>query len=326
MRAFGKLTALAAVTLATLSAAPALHAQDYPSRPLRWVVGYPPGGGSDFLARVIGNELSKSLGQPVVVENQPGAASVLAATSVTRSPPDGYTLFSGDNGSLVYNSALFAKPRYDPVKDFAPVGLMARFPLILVVNSQTPAKTAQELFEAIKAAPSKTNYASPGIGSPHHLAMELLIEKAGLAMNHVPYRGAAPAVQDVLANQLPLMVADAAVGLPQIRAGGLKPLAVFSKTRLAALPDVPTLQELGYKDIEAYAWQGLVTVTGTPAAIQSKLTAELQKALANPEVSKKLLDFGLEPIPSDAKALSAYVASESAYWHPLIKARNISLE
>lgn len=326
MRAFGKLTALAAVTLAALTAAPALYAQDYPSRPLRWVVGYPPGGGSDFLARVIGNELSKSLGQPVVVENQPGAASVLAATSVTRSPPDGYTLFSGDNGSLVYNSALFAKPRYDPVKDFTPVGLMARFPLILVVNSQTPAKTVKELFEAVKAAPGKTNYASPGIGSPHHLAMELLIEKAGLAMNHVPYRGAAPAVQDVLANQLPLMVADAAVGLPQIRSGGLKPLAVFSKTRIAALPDVPTLQELGYSDIEAYAWQGLVTVAGTPAAIQSKLTAELQKALTNPDVSKKLIDFGLEPIPSDGKTLSAYIASESAYWHPLIKARNISLE
>lgn len=326
MRAFGKLTALAAVTLAALTAAPALYAQDYPSRPLRWVVGYPPGGGSDFLARVIGNELSKSLGQPVVVENQPGAASVLAATSVTRSPPDGYTLFSGDNGSLVYNSALFAKPRYDPVKDFTPVGLMARFPLILVVNSQTPAKTAKELFETVKAAPGKTNYASPGIGSPHHLAMELLIEKAGLAMNHVPYRGAAPAVQDVLANQLPLMVADAAVGLPQIRSGGLKPLAVFSKTRIAALPDVPTLQELGYSDIEAYAWQGLVTVAGTPAAIQSKLTAELQKALTNPDVSKKLIDFGLEPIPSDGKNLSAYIASESAYWHPLIKARNISLE
>lgn len=326
MRAFGKLTALAAVTLAALSAAPALHAQDYPNRPLRWVVGYPPGGGSDFLARVIGNELSKSLGQPVVVENQPGAASVLAATSVTRSPSDGYTLFSGDNGSLVYNSALFAKPRYDPVKDFAPVGLMARFPLILVVNSQTPAKSAQDLFETIKAAPGKTNYASPGIGSPHHLAMELLIEKAGLTMNHVPYRGAAPAVQDVLANQLPLMVADAAVGLPQIRSGGLKPLAVFSKTRLAALPDVPTLQELGYKDIEAYAWQGLVTVAGTSATIQSKLTAELQKALANPDVTKRLTDFGLEPIPSDAKGLSAYIASESAYWHPLIKARNISLE
>lgn len=326
MRAFGKLTALAAVTLAALTAAPALYAQDYPSRPLRWVVGYPPGGGSDFLARVIGNELSKSLGQPVVVENQPGAASVLAATSVTRSPPDGYTLFSGDNGSLVYNSALFAKPRYDPVKDFTPVGLMARFPLILVVNSQTPAKTAKELFEAVKAAPGKTNYASPGIGSPHHLAMELLIEKAGLAMNHVPYRGAAPAVQDVLANQLPLMVADAAVGLPQIRSGGLKPLAVFSKTRIAALPDVPTLQELGYSDIEAYAWQGLVTVAGTPAAIQSKLTAELQKALTNPDVSKKLIDFGLEPIPSDGKTLSAYITSESAYWHPLIKARNISLE
>lgn len=326
MRAFGKLAALAAVTLAALTAAPSLYAQEFPNRPLRWVVGYPPGGGSDFLARVIAGELSKSLGQPVVVENQPGAASVLAATSVTRSPPDGYTLFSGDNGSLVYNSALFTPPRYDPVKDFAPLGLMARFPLILVVNSQAPAKTAQALIETAKAAPGTINYASPGIGSPHHLAMEMLIQKAGLAMTHVPYRGAAPAVQDVLANQLPLMVADTAVGLPHIRAGGLRPLAVFSKTRLATLPDVPTLQELGYSDIEAYAWQGLVTVAGTPAPIQAKLTAELQKALALPDLVKKLTDFGLEPIPSDGKGLAAYSAAETAYWHPLIKARKISLE
>lgn len=326
MGVWRKFAATALTAVALVAASGSLSAQNYPNRAVHWIVGYPAGGGSDFLARILGNEMAKSLGQPVVIENLPGAASVLAATTVTKAPADGYTLFSGDNGSLIYNAALFATPRYIPSKDFAPIGLMARFPLILAVNAKAPATSAKELIDGLKAAPGSLNYASPGIGSPHHLAMELLLFRAGVTATHVPYRGAAPAVQDVLANQLPAMVVDAAVGLPHIRSGALRPLAVFSKQRIATLPEVPTLQELGYADIEAYAWQGLVAAAGTPQPVLDRLTADLQKALANPDIKKRLEEFGLEPIPSDQKGLADYIASESKYWHPLIKARSISLD
>lgn len=326
MGVWRKFAATALTAAALISASGSLSAQTYPNRAVHWIVGYPAGGGSDFLARVLGNEMSKTLAQPVVIENLPGAASVLAATTVTKAPADGYTVFSGDNGSLIYNSALFATPRYSPTKDFAPIGLMARFPLILAVNAQASATSAKDLMDGLKTAPGSLNYASPGVGSPHHLAMELLLHRAGVSATHVPYRGAAPALQDVLANQLPAMVVDTAVGLTHIRSGALRPLAVFSKQRLATLPTVPTLQELGYSDIEAYAWQGLVASAATPKPILDRLTAELQKALATPDVKKRLEDFGLEPIPSDQKGLADYIDSETRYWHPIIKARSISLD
>ena len=307
----------------TLSACLPAHAQDYPNHPIRWVVGFPAGGGTDFLARTVGHQLSQQLGQPVVIDNKPGAASSIAAEAVARSPADGYTLLTADNAVLVFNPVLYKKIGYEPTRDFAPVGLMARFPLILVVNSSSNITNLQQWVDQVKKAPGQMSYASPGVGTPHHLATELLKQRLGLFIVHVPYRGAAPAVQDVAAGQVPMMVVESAGGLPMIKAGKLRPLAVFSAKRMAVLPDVPTFGELGYKNLEVYAWQGLVAPKATPKPVLDKLTAELQKAVGSPEVKRKLMEFGMEVNPSDANLMTAYMAMETALWHPLIKQRGI---
>lgn len=300
-------------------------AQSFPSKPVRWIVPYPPGGGSDFLARTVGAQLSTQLGQPVVIDNRPGAATAIGAQELQRAPADGYTVMSADNATLVFNSALYPRLAYDAAQ-LAPLGLMARFPLILVTHPSLGFKSARALFDAAAKQPGKFSYASVGAGSPHHLAFELLKERTQTFIVHVPYRGAAPAVQDVLGNQVPMMMIDTAVGLPHIRAGRLLALGVASKTRLATLPDVPTFEEQGIKDTEMFAWQGLVAPQGLPADVAARLTSELQKALAVPEVVKKLTDFGLEVTPSDAQRMTSYIQSEIARWHPLIKARGLKLE
>jgi len=304
----------------------ALFAQAYPARPVRWIVPYPAGGGSDFLARTVAAQMEKQLGQPMVVENRPGAATMIGAEAAARSTADGYTLLSGDNGTFVFNTALYKKVPYDPVKDFTPIGLMARFPLIVVANPSTGFKTMKDLVDAAKMQPGKLSYASVGAGSPHHLAMELIKDRTGAYIVHIPYRGAAPAVQDVLGNQLPVMVIDTAVGLQHIRSGKLVALGVLSRQRLASLPNVPTLEEQGIRDTEVYAWQGMVVPAATPREVSARLTAELSRALATPEVSRKLQDFGLEPIPGNSEQMSAYTKSETARWHALIKQRGLTLE
>ncbi len=317
------LTTAAAVTLLPSST---VFAQAYPSKPVRWIVPYPPGGGSDFLARTVGAQMEKQLRQPLVIENRPGAATMIGAEAVARGPADGYTLLSGDNGTFVFNTALYKKVPYDPTKDFAPVGLMARFPLIVVANPSTGFKTMRDLVDAAKKEPGKLSYASVGAGSPHHLAMELIKDRTGAFIVHIPYRGAAPAVQDVLGNQLPVMVIDTAVGLQHIRAGKLVPLGVLSRQRLAALPNVPTLEEQGIRDTEVYAWQGMAVPAATPREVTAKLTTELNRAITTPEVTRKLQEFGLEPISGTADQMAAYIKSETARWHALIKQRNLTLD
>lgn len=315
---------LAATLAATLPRA--VRAQAWPARPIRWLVPYPAGGGSDFLARTVGAQLAAQLGQPVVVENRPGAATAIGAQELQRAAPDGYTVMSADNATLVFNGALYPKLSYEPAQ-LQPVGLMARFPLILVAHPSTGYRTARDLFDAARKAPGKLSYASVGAGSPHHLAFELLKQRTGTFIVHIPYRGAAPAVQDVLGNQVPMMVIDTAVGLPHIRAGRLVALGVASRRRLAALPDVPTFEEQGIRDAEMFAWQGMVVPPGTPRDLAARLAAELQKALAHPETAKKLTDFGLEVItPTEPSAMAAYIAGETARWHALIRERGIKLE
>lgn len=310
----------------TLGAALPVNAQmSYPSKPITWIVAYPAGGGSDFLARAVSNEMSKQLGQAVVVDNRPGAATIVGAQLAARAAPDGYTVFHADNGSLVFNPALYPKLPYKP-SEFAPIGLMARFPLLLVTNPAAGYASAQQMISAAKADPKKLQYASPGAGGPHHLAMELLKDRAGFAAEHIPYKGAAPAVQDVLGGQVPIMMLDTATALQHLKAGRLKALAVASAKRLPQYPDVPTLKELGLDGVEVYAWHGLTVPAGTPEAIRAKLTAELQKALANPGVQKALIDFGLEPIPGDAAEMAAFIQSETTRWNALIRERGIKLE
>ena len=316
------LLAAAAIATAPIRA----HAQAYPAKPVRWIVPYPAGGGSDFLARTLAAQLEKQLGQPFVVENRPGAATMIGAEAVARAAADGYTVLTADNGTLVFNTALYRKVPYDPARDFAPVGLMARFPLILVAHPATGYRTAADLIAAAKREPGRLSYASVGAGSPHHLAMELIKDRTGAFIVHIPYRGAAPAVQDVLGNQLPVMVIDTAVGLPHLRAGKLVPLGVLSRQRLAALPAVPTLEEQGIGDTEVYAWQGMVVPAATPGDIVGRLATELQRAIATPDVARRLQEFGLEPISGTPEQMAAYVKSETSRWHALIAARGLKLD
>lgn len=316
--------ALGAFALAALVPV-AAQAQAWPSKPIRWVVAYPAGGGSDFLARQLAPQLGRQLGQNIVIDNRPGAAGIIGTDNAAKSPPDGYTIVTGDNGAMVFHEAMYKKIPYSPT-DLAPVGFMARFPLIVAVNPSAGFADAKQWLDALKKNPGKFSYASPGIGSPHHLAMELLKSRTQTFVVHVPYRGTAMAVQDVIAGQVPMMVLDTAAGLPQIRSGKVKALAVMSKKRIAALPDVPTLDELGVKDFEVTAWQGLFVPKGTPADIVARLTAEMNKAIAVPEVRAKLEDFGLEVLPSDGPSLAAFIQKETAFWHALIKERRLSAE
>lgn len=320
-------TVLAALSAAALlTAVNGAQAQAFPSKPVKWVVGYPAGGGTDFLARTIAAQMSTQIGQQVVVDNRPGAGAIIGADITAKSPGDGYTVFTADNGVLVYNPALYKKLPYDAAKDFAPIGLMARAPLLLVAAPNAGIKDAKELMAAAKQSPGKFSYGSPGNGSPHHLAMELLKSRTGLFIVHVPYRGAAPALQDVMGGQIPLMMVDTSSGMSAIKSGKLLPLMILSGKRITQLPDVPTMAELGYPDVEAYAWQGLVVPASTPKDVQGRLTREVQAALANSDVKKKLFDAAWEPVPSDAAAMASYTASEIKVWHKLIKARGITME
>jgi tripartite-type tricarboxylate transporter receptor subunit TctC len=316
---------LLAAAACGLFASPAF-AQSYPARPVRWIVPYPAGGGSDFLARTLGAQLEKQLGQPLVIDNRPGAATMIGAEAAARATPDGYTLLTADNGTLVFNTALYHKVSYDPAKDFAPVALLARFPLILAVNPTAGFKSAAELVAAAKASPGRLSYASAGAGSPHHLAMELLKQRSGAFVVHIPYRGAAPAVQDVLSNQVPVLVIDTAVGLPHLRGGKLVALGVFSRQRLPALAAVPTLEEQGFRDTEVHAWQGMVVPAATPRDIVGRLSAEVNRALANTEVARKLQEFGLEPLGGSPEQMTDFVKAETARWHALIRERGLKLD
>lgn len=297
----------------------------YPNRPVRWIVAYPAGGGSDFLARQLAPQLGKQLGQTLVIENRPGAAGIIGTETAARAPADGYTITTGDNGAMVFHQAMYKKLPYDP-KEFAPVGFMARFPLIVAVHPGSGFTSGRQWLDEIKSAPGKYTYASPGAGSPHHLAMELLKDRTGSFVVHAPYRGTALALQDVMGGQVPMMVVDTAGGLAQIRAGRIKALAVMSPRRIAALPDVPTLDELGVKGFDVTAWQGLFVPAGTPADVVARLGAEMNKAIAAPEVRAKLEEFGLEVAPSDGPTLARFIERETAFWHKLIRDRKLSAE
>lgn len=299
---------------------------NYPSKPVKWIVGYPAGGGSDFLARTVAAQMSTQMGQQVIIDNRAGAGAIIGAKTAARSPGDGYTLFTADNGVLVYNPALYKKLPYDPVRDFAPLGLIARTPLLIVAAPNAGIRNARELLDMLKKNPGKLSYGSPGNGSPHHLAMELFKSQTGVFVVHVPYRGAAPAMQDVMGGQIPLMMVDTSTGMSAIKAGKLLPLVMLSEKRIPQLPEVPTMIELGYKDVEAYAWQGLVVPASTPNDIRQKLSLEMQAAVNNPSVRKKLVEAAWEPVPSDSTLMSVYTLAETKKWHKLIRERGIALE
>ncbi|MDO5624637.1 MAG: tripartite tricarboxylate transporter substrate-binding protein [Pseudomonadota bacterium] len=320
------LAAQATLTVLAFGAASAAVAQTWPAKPIRWLVPYPAGGGADFLTRTIGQALAEQTGQPVVVDNKPGAATAIAAADVARAAPDGYTIMSADNGTMVFNPALYSRLSYNPGKDLAPITLMARFPMILVVGPGSDAKDARAFIASAKAQPGKLDYASAGAGSPHHLAMELLKVNAGLHMAHIPYRGAAPALADLAAGQVPAMMVDMAAGAGFIKSGKIRPLAVANDKRLPQLPDVPTFAELGFKGVEASAQVGLVAPANLPPEVKAALQKQVAAAVQQPGVRQKLIEFGVEPVGSSAEAYADLIRSETARWHKLIKEQGIKLD
>jgi tripartite-type tricarboxylate transporter receptor subunit TctC len=299
---------------------------NYPDQPIKWIVPYPPGGGTDTLARTLAEAMRAGLGQPLVIENRPGAATNIAADAVAKSKPDGYTVMSADNALMAFNEHLFKKLPYDPQKDFTYIGTIGRLPLALVVNPKFPAGTFAEFLAYVKAHPGKVDYASPGPGSPHHLAMEMFKTRTRTSLTHIAYKGAAPAVQDVVGGQVPVMFLDLAAGLPFIQSGKVRVLAIGTAKRSPALPDVPTLSELGVAGADVFAFQGLVGPAGLPPAVVARLNQELNKALGDPGVAKKFADFGIEPITSTPEAFRAMARSESGRWGPIIKANRITLD
>ncbi|MCR5867943.1 MAG: Bug family tripartite tricarboxylate transporter substrate binding protein [Aquincola tertiaricarbonis] len=312
-------------SLTLLSVAPLLAvAQD--ARPIEWVVGYAAGGGSDTVARSVAEVMSKSLGRSIIVNNKPGAATNIAADYVAKSKDIGNVMFTADFATLAANPSLFAKLPYNAEKDFAPVGMLARFPLLLVVHPSNPANNFSEFAAWVKASPGGVNYASSGAGSPQHLAAELLRERTGLTLTHVPYRGGAPAVQDLVGGQVPFALMDSATVQQYVTSGKLRALGVASAARLKTLPDVPTLAEQGVVGFEAYAWQGLVVPAGTPPETVARLSKALQAALDATPVKARFQALSLEAMPGTPEQMTAYVRTERERWGGLIRKNNIRLD
>lgn len=325
MRSFKKAFAAGLMALPLMFTAHTAAA-DYPEKPIRWLVPYPAGGGSDFLARTIGEVLGKEVGQPVVIENKPGGNTSIAANDVVRSNADGYSLLSADNGTLVFNPALYENLSYKPLEQLAPVTLMGVFPMILVTSPESGLNSVQDVIDRAKASDSSMDFASAGAGSPHHLAMELFNAELGLDMIHIPYRGAAPSLTDVAGGTVPVMMTDLAAGYGFLKGNKLKPLAVAHTERLAQLPDVPTFAELGYPNIVAAAQVGLVTTAGTPKETIDALNKHVVGVLNQPAVHNKLVDFGIQPVGNSPDEFAAMLQSETQRWHKLIKDLGISLE
>jgi tripartite-type tricarboxylate transporter receptor subunit TctC len=316
----------AAIAAAFSLGQPALAQAPFPSKPITWVVGFPPGGGADGVARIVTARMSQNIGQPIVVENRPGASSMIAAQYVASAPADGYTVFGAENGALVYNAALYSKLNYDPARDFAPVTNMIRAPLLLVVHPSFPANDFKSFIDAAKKQPGKLNYASPGKGIAHHLAMEMLKSRAGIDVVDVSFKGIGPVVQDVLAGQMQIAVIDTVVVTPHVRSGKMRALASFSSKRLAVTPDVPSMAELGYPDLDFAPIVALVAPAKTPKDVIAKLNAEVVRAIRDPEVTRKLTDLGLEVIANTPEQFGAYLDAEAKRMLPFIRSLNIKLD
>lgn len=302
----------------------AAQAQGFPDRPFRWIVGYPPAGASDAFARLIGAQMATRLGQNVVVENRPGGGAVLASEIAARAPADGYTWMHVDNGILTYNPALFSRLPFNPDTDFTGVGFIGRFPLYIVVRPEgSPRSFADFLAAARTRAPT---YGTPAVASPHHLAMELVRRRTGLDATHVPYRGGPAAMQDLLAGNVDSVVIDTATGLPFIKDGRVRALAVLSEARSPQLPDVPTMAELGHPNTVAYGWQGMSVAAATPAPIIARLSEAMIAAVQSPEITQRMATLGIEYQPWTPAQFNAFVAAESALWRPLIRELGIKLD
>jgi tripartite-type tricarboxylate transporter receptor subunit TctC len=303
-----------------LGAVSAVLAQAYPTRPIRFIVPFAPGGSTDTLARTLGIKLGEALGQQVVVDNRAGGNGNIGTDLVAHAAPDGYTILLGYIANLAIGPSLYTKLPYDPVKDFAPITLLAVAPNILVVHPSVPAKNFQEFIAYAKANPTKINFASAAIASPGHLSGELLNLAAGIHMQHVPYKGAGQAVVDLVGGQVQVMVSGMSSVMPHIKAGRLRPLAVTGARRSPAVPEVPTIAESGFPKFEATAWYGVLAPAGTSSAIVTRLHDEIIRALKMPDVKERLEYGGFEIIGGTPAAFGTYIKTEIKKWAPMVKA------
>jgi tripartite-type tricarboxylate transporter receptor subunit TctC len=314
---------LTAVVLVSISAGAAL-AQSYPTRPIRLIVPFGPGGGTDNLARIIEPLVSKALGQPLVIENRPGGGSTIGMDQVAKAAPDGYTLVMTDT-SIAVNPSLKPLP-YDTINDFATVSLLATAPVILVAHPSVPAKTLAQFVALAKQKPGELNYASGGIGASTHLGGELLKFVAGIDVKHVPYKGTGPAMNDLIGGHVQVMFSGISSARPFMDAGTLRALAVTGDARNAAVPDVPTFAEAGLPEVTASTYWGVLAPKGTPQEVVDRLSAEFARAVRDPDVIKRIGDLGYLPIGDGPSDYAANIKSEIAKWAPVIKAANIKAE
>ncbi|MBW8724866.1 MAG: tripartite tricarboxylate transporter substrate binding protein [Inquilinus limosus] len=303
-----------------LPAGMALAADVFPSRTVTLVVPFAAGGSTDLIARIIAEKMTEDLGQTVIVENKAGAGGNIGADAVAKADPDGYTILMGTIATHALNPAVMKQMPYDPVKDFAPVSLLVLVPNVLEVNPEVPAKTVQELIALLKSKPGEYSYASSGIGTPLHLSGELFKSLAGVDMIHVPYRGAGPALNDVVANQVPIMFDNLPSSTQFIKAGTLRALAVTTKTRSASFPDLPTMEEAGVPGYETYTWNAIFAPAGTPQPVIDRLNAAAVKAVKDPATQPRLADLSATVVGSTPDELAKHVVAELAKWAPIVEA------
>jgi len=312
-----------AAALASAVPAPVAFAQSYPAKPIKVFVGFAAGGAVDLIARAVGQRISGPLGQPVTVENRPGAGSNLAIRATIESPPDGYTLLLAANG-LVANMALYQPQPFDAEKDLTPVSFVGRVPVVIAAAAgNANLGTLKGMLDAARVKAGAVTYASPGNGSTPHLALELFARAAGVSFTHVPYKGGAPAITDVIGGQVNLVAVNALEVLPHVKSGRLKVLAVMSPARAATLPDVPTIAESDYAGFEASVWYGFMAPAGTPRPIVERLHAEVQKALASPEVRERMASSGGEAVPASIADFADLIRSERQRYGKLVREANI---
>ena len=318
-----RLLACAAAALALL---PGARADDYPSRPIKLIVGFPPGQGSDSIARAVAQRMQAAMGQTWIVENRAGASGSLAQQTAAAAPPDGYTVLLTSAGPMAVNQGVYEKLPYDPIKDYATVGGISMFPMVLVAHPSFPAKTVGELVAMAKAKPGEINYASSGAGLTAHMSMELLALAAGIKLTHIPYKGTALAFNDVLAGRVGVMFETPIAVLPMIRDGRLRAIAVGGQSRLASLPDVPTVAEAGYPTYLASSWTALVVPAKTPAPIVAKLSETLAKVVASPDMRSYLAGLESEPMPMTPVQMDTFLKQEIAKWSTTAKRAGVRLD
>jgi len=325
-RSFLRVLPLLAAAMPALLTSIDARALDYPDRPIRLIVPFPPGGGADTLARTVSPRLEKALGQPIIIENKPGAGGNVGAEFVARSTPDGYTLFYGTNGTHAINASLYRNLRFDPVKDFIPVSRMTTIAALLIVNPQFPPKTVEELIRYARANPGKVNFASAGNGTTSHLAGELFKTMAGIDIVHVPYRGGALAVTDLMAGQVQMMIDVMPNALPLARDGRARGIAVSTATRYPGAPEYPTIAESGVPGFEASAWDGIFVPAGTPAPIVARLNAAIRETLEDPKIAEALRARGAQPMPNSPEAFARHIADSSEKWAQAVRSSGAKID